>query len=303
MAHPGLAKLLPHPLLMRLFHVHYRHKAKKLTRDFSKAAGVPLLNTCDLGSFRRSDTVFILGSGPSVNAISKERWEAIARHDTIGFNLWPVHDFVPRIFVFESVTPKAGFYSVFMKQMKQRAVEYRDVLKIVTEMRPLSDREQLGLAMAADFRENYYALETVPVVSRTEEEFAAGLDFVRGKGAFARTNRVEWMFKYGGSVVGMISLAIQLGYKQIVLCGIDLGPQEYFYQDEKLYPHAADWEFVPRNEPHLTTRRLPYLVPAQQVLWQMKRVVLDPAGVGLFVENSNSTLYPKIPKAPDTIFA
>src|SRR5689334_18683341 len=43
-----------------------------------------------LRSTRRSDTVFVLGSGASLNEIPQHEWEAIAEHDTLGFN-WFVH--------------------------------------------------------------------------------------------------------------------------------------------------------------------------------------------------------------------
>src|SRR5689334_17862866 len=34
---------------------------------------------------RRSDTVFVFGSGYSLNSITPDEWAAIARHDTFGF--------------------------------------------------------------------------------------------------------------------------------------------------------------------------------------------------------------------------
>jgi hypothetical protein len=109
---------------------------------------------------------------------------------------------------------------------------------------------------------------------------------------------VEWLFKYGGSVVAMLSLAVKMRYRRVILCGIDLGKQDYFYHDRERYPESADWEFASRKDVHLTARRLPWMVPAQEVVDAFKRVVLDPAGIDLFVESRSSTLFPRIPKAP-----
>ena len=53
----------------------------------------------------------------------------------------------------------------------------------------------------------------------------------------------------------------------------------YYYHDRRRYPESADWEFAPRQDVHLTARRLPWMVPAQQVIEAFKKVVLDPAGV------------------------
>ena len=89
-----------------------------------------------------------------------------------------------------------------------------------------------------------------------------------------------------------------MGYKRIVLCGIDLSKQDYFYQHRELYPESADWEFATRKDVHLTARRLPWMVPAPQVIEAFKKCVLDPTGVELFVENRSSTLFPEIAEAP-----
>lgn len=45
----------------------------------------------ELRARRRSDTVFIFGSGSSLNDLSANEWEEIAHHDTFGFN-WFVHE-------------------------------------------------------------------------------------------------------------------------------------------------------------------------------------------------------------------
>jgi hypothetical protein len=54
----------------------------------------PMLNEANFTASRRSDTLFILGSGSSVNNLTTEEWQHIAQHDTMSFN-WFIHqDFV-----------------------------------------------------------------------------------------------------------------------------------------------------------------------------------------------------------------
>lgn len=45
----------------------------------------------ELRARRRSDTVFVFGSGSSLNQLSADEWDDIGRHDTFGFN-WFVHE-------------------------------------------------------------------------------------------------------------------------------------------------------------------------------------------------------------------
>lgn len=49
-----------------------------------------MLGEDELRARRRSETVFVFGSGWSLNEIAADEWTDIARHDTFGFN-WFVH--------------------------------------------------------------------------------------------------------------------------------------------------------------------------------------------------------------------
>lgn len=74
--------------LIELQHVRVRLRAWALFRrgihryrDLSEPA---------LRATRKSDTVFVFGSGASLNEVPPHQWSEIAQHDTIGFN-WFVH--------------------------------------------------------------------------------------------------------------------------------------------------------------------------------------------------------------------
>ncbi len=288
------AKALPHPLLMRTYHARFLKSERRKLVDASRRAGLPTLAELDITRLKSTETAFILGSGPSINAIPDERWMEISRTDTIGFNWWPLHPFVPKVYVFESIRSDSVLYPYFLSMFERRAQDYESTVKIVTDVEDAGFAEQLSYTRPTAFKRNMYVGTSVPVVARNIEELRAGLRFMRARGAFD-PSATDWLFKYGGSVIAMITLAIRMRYKRIVLCGIDLGPQAYFYQDPELYPDSAHWEFAPRNQPHLTTRRLEYLVPAQEVIWTMNEEILQPVGIELVVESKSSTLYPGIP--------
>lgn len=294
----SLVKQLPHPILLRLYHAYYLRQQRRLAVELARATRLPLLDTLKLSPFKTSNTVFILGSGWSINQIPDTRWSVIGRHDTIGFNFWPVHPFVPRIFVFENLCTgiQQDLYRAFFTTIQRRARDYKDTVKIATEPHPQSHRQLLH-EVPPGFRENLYVGYTAAVTARSEAELEAGIKFLRSSGVFEPGDRAKWLFKYGGSVIAMLSLAARMNYKRIVLCGIDLGKQDYFYHHRERYPESADWEFAPRSDVHLTARRLPWMVPAQKVIQVFKKSVLDPAGVELFLENRNSTLFPEIAEA------
>ena len=53
---------------------------------------------------KNSDTLFILGSGESINSI--KIWDKIRKHDSVGFNYFIFNDFVPNFYIFESTYPE-----------------------------------------------------------------------------------------------------------------------------------------------------------------------------------------------------
>ncbi len=299
----SLAKHLPHPLLYRLYH-HTRLREEAGRAEKAAAlAGLPLLQTLELRDLRASDTLFILGSASSINEISEERWRAIGRHDSVGINFWPVHPFVPRFFHFENMTydEQPAMYDAFRSLLERRSEAYINTVKIVTEVNPIGP-QQTVFELPEGMKRNLYVGFSMPVVARNEEELRAGIRYMQSIGAFTDRAKVAWLFKYGGSVIAMMALAAIMGYRRIVLCGVDLNKQDYFYHDRGLYPECAGWEFVSRKEAHLTTRRLPWLVPAQAAVHIFKELILDPAKIELYVESGASTLYPRVPLAPTSLF-
>ena len=98
-------------------------------------------------------------------------------------------------------------------------------------------------------------------------------------------------------------LGARLGYRQVVLCGIDLRTQEYFFQEPSRFPKYAELEFLPRLQPHDTNTPLQWRLPAAEVVQQIDRQFLQPEGINLYLENSNSALWPNIPLAPDWLWS
>jgi hypothetical protein len=298
----SFVKQLPHPLVLRIHHYYDLRRKSALAHAASKITGLPLLSTLELGSIKTSDTVFVLGSGWSINEISNRRWKAISLHDSIALNLWPIHPFVPRIYLFENTNQSEGLiHEAFLGVFQKRAADYREVVKIISEIHSLS-AGQLVFEMPPGFRPNLYVGYSTTIAAQTEREFISGIRYLRGHGIFDPENHIHWHFKQAGSVVTAISLAARMNYRRIVLCGIDLGKAEYFYHHSERYPEASEWEFTPRDQPHLTARRFSWGLPASVVIRHLKQEVLDPAGIELFVENRSSTLFPHIPEIPPQLF-
>ena len=54
-----------------------------------------VLAEADVRGARKSDTVFIFGSGYSLNELSGDEWARFSRHDVFGFNAFVYENWIP----------------------------------------------------------------------------------------------------------------------------------------------------------------------------------------------------------------
>ena len=56
------------------------------------------INLKELKKYKKTDRIYILGSGRSIMNVSKKEWKHIEEYDTIGFNHWYVHKHNPTFY-------------------------------------------------------------------------------------------------------------------------------------------------------------------------------------------------------------
>jgi len=167
----------------------------------------------ELRQARKSDTVFIFGSGYSLNDITPAEWRAIEAHDTVGFN-WFVHqqfvrcDFhmVREIGDDTDWRPQAAEYFGLITSNPRFA---RTTFLVQTGFKAVNGNRAIGHSLLPDpnpvylFR-SYYSRMPSP-------SLAQGL---------VHTN---------GTVSDCVNFAALLGWRTIVLCGVDLYDRRYFW--------------------------------------------------------------------------
>jgi hypothetical protein len=244
-----------------------------------------------------------LGSGSSINEITADRWQAIARHDTLALNFWVLHPFVPNFYFFESIEriayPEAA--RVMLDWFARRAEDYRDTVKAAMEVHRPS--RQMVEDLPSAFRNHSYGALSIPAPARNQRELEHALRYLANEGLFDAERNYSRLLKYASSITTALTLAAKLRYRKVVLCGVDLRHQCYFFQDQELFPETANLTFVPRSEPHETSVALEWRLPLPEVLPVLKRTILEPAGTELYVENPSSALYPSVPEAPAAVFS
>jgi hypothetical protein len=148
------------------------------------------------------------------------------------------------------------------------------------------------------FKQNVFAAHKVEAPARNEAELVRALHYLQGRGAFQVKGRFSSLLKYAGSLTSTLVFALKLGYKRVVLCGIDLKTPEYFFQDRRIYPDSWEPPVAKRKERHDTDLPLTWRLPATRAVAVIKQQVLDPAGMELYVESQDSALWPMLPAFP-----
>jgi len=183
----------------------------------------------------KSDTFFVLGSGASINSYDEEDWDHISQHNSVGLNFWPVHDFVPDMLMFE--IPRGSRQEEFFKLMRCKVDAYRGVPMIMKgsykNKSDFGDMSELKVSLGSELINDIHIGKEVNIPGRNQEELRMSLSLLDKIGFFNQMGRLSTLGQYRGSVTCAIILGMKLGFKKIVLCGVDLNNTEYFYEQNK----------------------------------------------------------------------
>ena len=235
-----------------------------------------LLSEAELRATKKSDTIFIFGSGASLNEIAPDEWRAMSRHDTMGFN-WFVHERFVRCDY--HLLREIGADDLNPASWRPRLQEYFDLarenpnytdteLLLQTGFRATNGNRALGLGLVP--RSNRVFLwrslrdEVEPSVS-----LAAGLAHA------------------GATLHECVNFAYLLGWRTIVIAGVDLYDRRYFW----LPPDTPVFGDTVTTGLHNTATGL-----IENMGRWARRLAAD--GVNLFVHNPQSLLARVMPVWP-----
>jgi hypothetical protein len=173
-----------------------RHRYAALTED-------------DLRRARKSDTVFICGTGSSILSIPPDEWSRMAEHDILSFRDFPRQTFVKADYHVTGEVDDADIYAAAINGNPR----YERTLFLV--------QEGLVAHMGNRLIGRLKLRPGVPVLRYRRRGRGQSIPFSH---SFS-----DGIVHGHGSVVGMVNIAYLLGWKRIVLVGIDLYDHSYFY--------------------------------------------------------------------------
>ncbi len=232
-----------------------------------------VLDETELRATRKSDTVFVFGSGSSLNDITTAEWRAIEAHDTIGFN-WFVHEKFLRCdyHVIREIGP-----TDLDPAAERRLREYCDrirtnpryastVLMVQSGFRATNGNLAIGLGLLPPERP-IFLWRSLRDRAEPSQSLADGLTH-----------------QYG-TLEECVNFAGLMGWTTIVIAGVDLYDRRYFWlgPDEPVYGD--------------TTTEGPHNLGASGLVDRLGawRVYFAARGIEMFVHNPKSLLARTVP--------
>lgn len=282
---------MPFPLYFAAHHLDGRIDSRRVSPAGKGGAFKPL-SSLDLSRHRSGTTLFILGSGSSINRMTDEQWQTVRAHDSMGVSFWPLHEFVPTYLCLEG--PPDDRAAALYGLLEARADEYRDVPIIAKGGAQRFDEDRFPPAL----RDNLYYSRQMIVPARDEAEFRRSLRWLKALRLLDPQRELDEVPMTRSSLTYTLFIAIAMGYRTVVLCGIDLKSTGYFYSEEGA-PGVKHPELVPhtgqQGQVHLTFDPSLHPLTIDRIVCGVRDEIFAPLGAELYIGSRESALYPELP--------
>ncbi len=242
---------------------------------------------------KTSDVLFVMGCGASVCGYRDRDWARIEAADAVGFNYWIVHDFVPRFYGVEKSIGYDDHELYALLEMKQADYASSQIFL------PAGNVLLIEFDRAPSYRGRFLVPVMVKLPGENEHQLAAALRWLAPvRTALARAD-LPVLFSRRASIVCYTTLGILLGYKEIVLCGVDLNNVEYFWERDAAY-YQRKGVPVPvttlqTGTVHRSFDRTHRELTVDRILDVVDRELAGPAGARIWIGSTASALYPRFP--------
>lgn len=285
----------------QLFHIRYflwLVQAKKDQRAVVALSKILNIQPLDIMSFRFSDskeakTLFILGSGSSINELTTENFEEIGSEISVGINLWVAHDFVPDTYSFESTgLPLASGEEAQIRQMgvelqRKQVIDASPKILLLRPPSPSKESQFVQIPETLRTRSFLYgranlAPTELGIAPNEIQKFVSRFISEPGPHHVLPDN--------GASVVRILFFALKKNFEQIVLVGVDLNTEPYFWYEKgwqlrrpelsRIFPRAvgiAHDTTETTNRPYNTRDLIAWISKSAELTGSSKIFVASPS--------------------------
>jgi len=238
----------------------------------------PFLSEDELEASRTSDTLFVFGSGWSLNELRPEEWAHFEEHQTLGFNWFVRQDFV-----------RADYHLV-------RGIGADDLRP--ESWRPAVEEYFRRARESARFRSTIFVVHTGFNAINGNRAIGLGL-LPHDRPVFLYRSKLgqpdfSWSFRDGlahpnSTLEDAVNFAVLAGWTRIVLVGVDLYDRRYFWLGHDETRPEDELRGARHAEAHSRAGT------GMITTFGAWRGMLEPRGIQLFVYNPRSLLADVLP--------
>ena len=182
--------------------------------------------------------IYILGSGSSINSISKNQWKDISDNFSIGLNYWIVHDFIPDVIQIEFISSEKKEYSeLILKILESRKKDFAKTIFLVKSNYLFwwnyAHLTNILSRIPIELKSNFVFSSDFPNLSNSISSFISEFNLLKSIGFFEK--KTLFKFDLRASLGYTICFLIQRKISEIILCGVDLNNGNYFYENKLQY--------------------------------------------------------------------
>lgn len=242
---------------------------------------------------KKGDVFFIFGGGSSINSIDIKQWKKIKNNTSIGLNMFFCHEFTPTYSMIEGFrksdvnTEKYNWLNKNSKVLYNKTdsiLLLKDISHSILDWKFFGGKSEDKVfsipKLQVPGRKNFSVRKSYRLLSK--------LSFLKNKFFFSRA-----------SVSLAISLGYVLGFKKIVLCGIDMNDTKYFFQSKnfksnKLFNPPKNSGQSEKNNIHSTIDVKFSPITVDESIYSFNEEFLAPSGVKIYVAKKTTKLYPRV---------
>jgi hypothetical protein len=272
-------------------------QVKSYTSLCQKNFGGSLLSKENALKNKTSEKIYILGCGSSINSLTEKQIRTINMNDSIGINSWALHPkIVPKYYSYEAVLLKDIDENTSAINQEKKIIyainsqwnKYCETLFIVKPRIPIQ-KEVIDLLAKMESRGNLYwnNYSLIPGVRRSTFSFFLRLYYNLG---LLKSNR--YFVNKAASVIWCLGFAFKLGYKEIILTGVDLYGN-YFHDSSKV--NSLESSVAVNLHGTADVEKVHDGITIMDLIDVWNQVVLKPSGVKLFISHESSLLSRYLP--------
>jgi hypothetical protein len=286
---------------------HQALRDSSATARFARTQGFRTLDATDRSIFEKesASTLFILGSGFSVNSMKASQFSEIRTGSSVGVNFWFFHEFIPDAYSFDAgrvpETDRGGLTTKLQNLgavFRRREIVSKAPAIIILRPHHLNAEDLIPVPRSLSSRIRVSGRANF--LSASQADLALDIRLISEALLKRRVPR-SILPDNGASVVRLVFLGLAQRFKDIVLVGVDLDDSPHFWDNDfyrEKYGSLIESISPTGGLPHATTLSENRALGNREFIELLSAVSRENFGTKLWVSSESSSLYPRLPLFP-----